>query len=115
MKIGGGWASIERTCIGEVWVRRTTSSGPGGSSSPFERDPQVGAQGRRIDVEGVLCHPRRVARRVVERGEVVVVELDLGSLDHPVSEADEDVLDLALGADQRVERPGGDAAASPAA
>ena len=36
MKIGGGWASIERTCIGEVWVRRTTSSGPGGSSSPFE-------------------------------------------------------------------------------
>ena len=30
-KIGGGWASIERTCIGDVWVRRTTSSGPGGS------------------------------------------------------------------------------------
>ena len=29
MKIGGFWLSIARTCIGEVWVRRTTSSGPG--------------------------------------------------------------------------------------
>ena len=25
MKIGGGWASIARTCIGEVWVRSSTS------------------------------------------------------------------------------------------
>ena len=31
MKIGGSWLSIDRTCIGEVWVRSTTSSGPGGS------------------------------------------------------------------------------------
>ena len=31
--IGGSCASIDRTCIGEVWVRRTTSSGPGGSPS----------------------------------------------------------------------------------
>ena len=39
---------------------------------------------------------------MVEGGEVVVVELDLGSLHHPVAEADEDVLDLTLGADQEV-------------
>ena len=39
---------------------------------------------------------------MIERGEVVVVQLDLGSLHHPVAEADEDVLDLALGSDQRV-------------
>ena len=45
---------------------------------------------------------------MVERGEVVVVELDLGPLHHPVAEADEDVLDLPLGAEQRVlgARPG---------
>ena len=36
MKIGGGCASIERTCIGEVCVRSTTSSGPGGISLPFD-------------------------------------------------------------------------------
>ena len=36
MKIGGGCDSIARTCIGEVWVRSTTSSGPGGSSSPLD-------------------------------------------------------------------------------
>ena len=29
-KIGGRSARIDLTCIGEVWVRRTTSSGPGG-------------------------------------------------------------------------------------
>jgi hypothetical protein len=45
--------------------------------------------------------------RVVERREVVVVELDLGPLHDPVAEANEDILDLALGADQRVQRPGG--------
>ena len=53
------------------------------------------AERRRVDVEGVLRHPRRMAGRVVERGEVVVVELDLGALHHPVAEPDEDVLDLA--------------------
>src|SRR5215212_2934115 len=40
--------------------------------------------------------------RVVERREVVIVELDLGPLHHPVPEADEDVLDLALGPHQEV-------------
>ena len=34
MKIGGSCASIALTCIGEVWVRSTTSSGPGGSAGP---------------------------------------------------------------------------------
>ena len=62
MKIGGGCASIARTCIGEVWVRSRTL-------------------GVAMDVEGVLQHPRRVAGRVVERGEVVVVVLDLRALD----------------------------------
>ena len=29
MKIGGGWASIARTCIGEVWVRKQDVLRPG--------------------------------------------------------------------------------------
>ena len=43
---------------------------------------------------------------MVERGEVVEVELDLGALDHLVAEPDEDVLDLALSAHQQVLRGG---------
>ena len=65
-------------------------------------DLEVRAEGRGVDVERVLGHPRGVSRRVVERGEVVVVELDLGPLHHPVAEADEHVLDLALGAHEQV-------------
>ena len=45
--------------------------------------------------EGVVGGARRMARRRVERREVVVVELDLGALGDTVAEADEDVLDLA--------------------
>src|SRR3712207_7118451 len=41
------------------------------------------------EVERVLQHPRGVARRVVEGGEVVVVELDLGPLRHAEAEAQE--------------------------
>src|SRR5680860_348516 len=66
----------------------------------------VGAQqqlGVRLDVEGVLEHPRRVSRRMVERGEVVVVVLDLRPLDHPVAEADHHVLDLPRGAGDQVQ------------
>ncbi len=65
----------------------------------------VGAQqhlGVRLHVEGVLQHPRRVPGRVVQRGEVVVVVLDLGPLHHPVAEADHHVLDLAGGAGDQV-------------
>jgi hypothetical protein len=65
--------------------------------------------GVRLHVEGVLEHPRRVAQRVVERGEVVVVVLDLGPLHHPVAEADHHVLDPACGAGDQVgvpDRPG---------
>ena len=65
-------------------------------------------QGRRVDVEAVLRQPRRMARRVVEGREVVVVVLDLRALHHPVAEADEDVLDLAPGTGQEVEVAGGD-------
>ena len=49
-----------------------------------------------------------MARRMVERSEVVIVEFHLGPLHHAVAEADEDVLDLPLRADQRVERAGRD-------
>ena len=84
-------------------MRRTTSSGPGGSArSPFAGDRAGRRQGRRVDVEGVLRHPGGVPRRMVESGEVVVVELDLGTLHHPVAQPDEDVLDLAHGPDQQV-------------
>jgi len=49
------------------------------------------------DPEGVVGGARGVARRRVERREVVIVELDLGTLGDAVAEADEDVLDLAHG------------------
>ena len=68
-------------------------------------DAQLRVEAVRVDVEGVLSHPRRVPGRVIEGGEVVVVELDLGALHHPVAEADEDVLDLAHGSNQQVARP----------
>ena len=45
----------------------------------------VGAERARVDVEGVLEQPRRMPGRVVERGEVVVVVLDLGPLERPGS------------------------------
>ena len=87
-------------------MRSSTSRGPGGSSSgspsmPYESG--VGPERARVDVEGVVQHPRRMARLVVEGGEVVVVVLDLGALDDAVAEADEDVLDLAARAGQRVQ------------
>ena len=49
------------------------------------------------DPERVVGGARGVARRRVERREVVVVELDLGAFGDAVAEADEDVLDLAHG------------------
>ena len=45
-------------------------------------------------VEGVCRRSRRMLRRVVERREVVVVELDLGAFGDPIAQADEDVDDL---------------------
>ena len=65
----------------------------------------VGAEqhlGVRLQVEGVLEHPRRVAGRVVERGEVVVVVLDLRAFGDEVAEADHHVLDLPRGAGDQV-------------
>ena len=55
-----------------------------------------------LDVEGVLEHPRRVAGRVVEGGEVVVVVLDLRPFGDPVAEPDHDVLDQPRGAGDQV-------------
>jgi hypothetical protein len=46
-----------------------------------------------------------MAGRVVEGGEVVVVVLDLGPLHHAVTEAHEDVLDLAAYGGQHVQVP----------
>jgi hypothetical protein len=45
---------------------------------------------------------------MVERGEVVEVVLDLGTLRHPVPEPDEDVLDLPAGATDHVQVAGDD-------
>ena len=58
------------------------------------------------EVEGVGQHPRRVVGRVVQRGEVVVVELDLGALGHREAQAQEHVLDLAPGLGDQVQAPG---------
>src|SRR3954454_19013035 len=69
------------------------------------RQLEVGVKRRGVDVEGVLGHPRRMAGRMVESREVVVVELDLRALHDPVAEAAEDVLDLAHRANQEVPRP----------
>ena len=47
------------------------------------------------EVEGVLRRPRRMLGRMVQRGEVVVLVLDLRALDDREAEPDEDVLHLA--------------------
>ena len=57
------------------------------------------------EVEGVLRQPRRVLGRVVERGEVVVVVLDLRALEHREAEPDEDVLHLAPDLRDQVQVP----------
>ena len=57
-----------------------------------------------IAVEGVLHLPRRVVGGDVERLEVVVVKLDLGTVEHRVAHRDEDLLDLAAHLRQGVER-----------
>jgi hypothetical protein len=51
--------------------------------------------GEVLDIEGVRRVARRVVRRGVERGEVVVVELAFGTFGHPVADAGEDLDDLA--------------------
>ena len=56
------------------------------------------------DPERVRLGLRRVVVGRVERGEVVVVELDLGALGDAEAEPDEDVLDLALDLRQQVRR-----------
>ena len=67
---------MARICIGEVCVRSTTSS---------------------RQVKRVAARPRGVRRAVVERVEVVVHGLDLGTLDHGEAQAEEDVFQLARG------------------
>ncbi len=68
---GGGWASIARTCIGEVCVR----------------SDQLLRRAVALDVEGVRARPRRVGRAVVQRVEVVVDGLDLRALQDGEAEA----------------------------
>ena len=65
-----------------------------------------GLPGEVADVEGVGRRARRVVRRRVQSGEVVVVQLDVGSLGHLVAEADEDPDDLVDGAGDQVRGPG---------
>ncbi len=109
MKIGGSCASIalhlhrrgmgaQQHVLRARRMRRPRHRLSGTGRSGL--DSQRGVEAFRIDVEGVLCHPRRVPGRVIEGGEVVVVELDLGTLHDPVAEADEHVLDLAHGPNQ---------------
>ena len=45
MKMGGSCASIALTCMGEVWVRSTTSSGPGGRAGPSATAPATAGAG----------------------------------------------------------------------
>ena len=106
MKIGGSLilhaADLHRRGVGaEEDVAR--AGGHGQRLTVGADEGRIGAERRRIDVEGVLEHPRRVAGRIVEGREVVVVVLDLGTLRDPVAEADEDVLDLAPRPRQRME------------
>ena len=104
MKIGGSLSSIaadlHRRGVGAQ--EDVARSGRRSAAHRRSRRGRIGPSDG-IDVEGVLEHPRRVAGRVVERREVVVVVLDLGTLDDPVAEADEDVLDLAPRPGQRVQ------------
>ena len=60
-RIGGFCVSMVRICTGEVWVRSTLRS-------PFCV---------RLEEEGVVHLARRMARREVQRGEIVVVGLDV--------------------------------------
>jgi len=67
-----------------------------------QKHPAVGVDDRLGHRLALLPHPERVVRRTrrvagrrVQSGEVVVVELDLGTLGDAIPEADEDVLDLA--------------------
>ena len=77
--IGGAWLVIARTWTLLVCVRRS--------------DAPLGVAPRRHP-EGVLHVGRRVVRREAELGEVVLLELDLGSVVHGEAEAHEDVDDL---------------------
>ena len=59
----------------------------------------------RDDVEGVGARPRGVRRAVVERVEVVVDGLDLGTFHDREAEAEEDVFELALRGGEHVQAP----------
>ncbi len=72
---GGCCCSIVLICIGDVWVRRTT---PGATQNVSDSAFAGWSSG------------------VVQRREVVVLELDLGPLGDAVAEADEHVLDRPL-------------------
>jgi hypothetical protein len=74
---------------------------------PYLVGRRVGAQDDVVrEVERVLHRPRRVVGRDVERGEVVVVELDLRALDDVEAHPDEDVLHLAAGLGDQVQVAG---------
>ena len=77
---------ITRICTGEVCVRSTIDLGLA-----------------EVDEEGVVHAAGRVARRHVERLEVVPVGLDLGALGDCEAEADEHVLEPLAGLGDEVE------------
>jgi hypothetical protein len=78
MRIGGFCASMVRICTGEVWVRRTLRS-------PF----LVG-----LEEESVVHLAGRMAVGKVQRGEIVVVGLDIRTFGDGEAHVGEDGGDL---------------------
>ena len=75
------------------------------------RRRRLGAEhGLVVDEERRERRARRVARREVERVEVVARRLDLAAVDDPVAEPEEDVLDLAPDLRDQVQAAAGVAA-----
>ena len=56
-----------------------------------------------VDVERILHRARRMVLRIVQRGEVVPVGLDLGTVGHIEADRAEDLLDALPGADHRMD------------
>ena len=79
MRIGGFCASMVRICTGEVCVRSSLRSA---------------VRTRRLEEEGVVHLARRMASREIQRGEIVIVGLDVRPFGDGEAEIAEDRGDL---------------------